>query len=171
MAADISTAGPPAVAGTSLTDGVIFHVLGGPIYELPLTAAVTRRFLSAYGFDPNRYGIDVYHEIHLCAEAMRLAGRPDDHSGVGACLGRANSAIAGGTLCFDPRTHLARCGDDAVPMRWFQFRGAQPRHGLLPRRRVLRRHAGPQLRRVLRRHGRLERPYGLVIPARIPMDR
>src|SRR5579859_6010429 len=109
-----------------LADGVIFNVLGGPIPELSATGAIARRFSSAYGLEPNRYGIDVYQEVHLCAEAMTIAGSPDDHLSVGTCLGLAKKDMAEGTLSFDPRTHLARCAADAVPMRWFQFSGARP---------------------------------------------
>jgi len=109
-----------------LADGVIFNVLGGPIPELSATGAIARQFSSAYGLEPNRYGIDVYQEVHLCAEAMTIAGSPDDHLSVGTCLGLAKKDMAEGTLSFDPRTHLARCAADAVPMRWFQFSGARP---------------------------------------------
>jgi len=110
-----------ALAGDA-ANGVFFNVLGGPIDALPVTQEFRNRFVAAYGFYPDRYGIDVYQAVQLYAEAVLALGSPWDTQAVGRYIGRLRREMAQGMVSFDPRTHLARTGDDAVPMQWFQYR-------------------------------------------------
>ncbi len=114
----LGLAGPAA-------DGVFFNVLGGPIDDLPLTQAIRSRFLAAHGLYPDRYGIDVYQAVHLYADAVSALGSARDTEAVGRHIGLLRREMAQGVVSFDPDTHLARTGDDAVPMQWFQYHSGE----------------------------------------------
>ncbi len=113
-----------ALAGRA-ADGVVFNVLGGPIEKLAVTQRIRDRFHAAYGVYPDRYGIDVYQAVQLYGEAVAAVGSPWEPEAVGRAIGGLRREMSQGMVSFDPHTHLARTGDDAIPMQWFQYRGGE----------------------------------------------
>ncbi|MGW2191018.1 hypothetical protein ACWCSH_01530 [Streptosporangium sp. NPDC001682] len=52
---------------------------------------------------------------------LREVGDPDDALAIGAAIGKSDSERASGRIVFDQATHLAKQGDDYVPLQSFQF--------------------------------------------------
>lgn len=102
--------------------GVLYNLLGGPIETQPRAKEIARKFEDEYGREPGPYGFTLYEQVHVYADAVRKAGDPSDVDAVNEALAKTDKQIAEGHLRFDPKTHLAVQGDDALPTQWFQIR-------------------------------------------------
>lgn len=107
--------------------GVLYDLLAGPILSPKNTYAKTigDKFKAKYGVESGTYGISLYEEVMLYVDALKKVGKPDDHKAIGAALGATDKETALGRIVFDPATHLARQGDDYVPLQFYQLRGGE----------------------------------------------
>ncbi|WP_214104307.1 ABC transporter substrate-binding protein [Acrocarpospora catenulata] len=105
-------------------EGVLFNNLAGlvPSAGYAPAAQLQKDWQAAYGtseVDPQ--GVLTYVEMMIYAEALRQVGDPDDAKAIGTAIGASDTEQASGRIAFDPATHLARQGDDYVPLQSFQF--------------------------------------------------
>lgn len=107
--------------------GVLYDLLAGPILS-PKNAMATEiadKFKAKYGVESGTYGTLLYEEVMIYVDALRKVGKPEDHAAIGAALGATDTQTAMGRIAFDPSTHLARQGDDYVPLQFYQLRGGE----------------------------------------------
>ena len=104
--------------------GVLYDLLAGPILSPKNTLAKTigDKFKAKYGVESGTYGISLYEEVMMYIDALKKVGKPDDHLAIGAALGATDKQTALGRIVFDPATHLAKQGDDYVPLQFYQLR-------------------------------------------------
>lgn len=104
--------------------GVLYDLLAGPILSPKNTMAkvIGDKFKAKYGVESGSYGVSLYEEVMLYADALKKVGKPDDHVAIGAALGATDKQTSLGRIVFDPATHLARQGDNYVPLQFYQLR-------------------------------------------------
>lgn len=107
--------------------GVLYDLLAGPILSPKNEFAKTigDKFKAKYGVGSGTYGISLYEEVMIYVDALRKVGNPDDHTAIGTVLGATDKQTAVGRVVFDPATHLAKQGDDYVPLQFCQLRGGE----------------------------------------------
>ena len=104
-------------------NGLLYNLIGGPILsdEAPLSVEVRDAFTDAYGTDPGVYGAALYEMVKSYQTVAEKVGDPDDHIAIGEEYGSSTFETGLGTVAFDPETHLAKAGDDFVPVQLFQI--------------------------------------------------
>lgn len=110
------------------SDGVLYNMLGGPILSPKYAPAqkLIAKFKAAYGgADPGVYGIALYQQIMLYAEALRKVKNPDNKAAIGVAIGGLTVVNASGTMKFDPKTHLLLQGDAFIPLQIIQITNGQ----------------------------------------------
>jgi branched-chain amino acid transport system substrate-binding protein len=107
--------------------GVLYDLLAGPILSPKNTRAkeIGDKFKAKWGVESGTYGISLYEQVMLYVDALKKVGKPDDHLAIGAALGQMDKQTAMGRIVFDPATHLARQGDDYVPLQFYQLRNGE----------------------------------------------
>lgn len=103
--------------------GIMYNSLGGALDtpKNPRAAEVAKKFKDKYGVESGAYGILLYEQVHVYAEALAKVGDPAKRLEIGAAIGATQKQISSGKLSFDPATHLAMQGDDAIPIQFFQI--------------------------------------------------
>lgn len=106
-----------------VSSGVVYNLLGGALDTPanPRANEVVSRYVDAYGNEPGFYGIALYEQTMLYADALEAVGDPADRLAIGEWIGAADKQTAMGRLRFDPETHLAVQGDDGIPLQFFQI--------------------------------------------------
>jgi branched-chain amino acid transport system substrate-binding protein len=107
--------------------GVLYDLLAGPILSPKNARAkeIGDRFKTKWGVESGTYGISLYEQVMLYVDALKKVGKPDDHLAIGAALGQMDKQTAMGRIVFDPATHLAKQGDDYVPLQFYQLRNGE----------------------------------------------
>lgn len=54
-------------------------------------------------------------------DAVSRVGDPKDHDAIGVAIGHFIGDTVAGPISFDPVTHLAKHGDDGVPVSFWQL--------------------------------------------------
>ncbi len=99
--------------------GVIFNMLGGAIDSRPDTKDITAKYEKKFG--PGGYfSVAGFNDVHLYALCIHKGVDPTDHLAMGQCLGTIDVDTPAGRMAFDPKTHLARQGDDFMPTLFYQ---------------------------------------------------
>ncbi|MEX0407834.1 ABC transporter substrate-binding protein [Aquibium sp. LZ166] len=103
--------------------GIMYNLLGGVLDtpKNPRAAEVAKKFEDKYGVKTGSYGASLYEQVYVYAEALAKVGDPTKRLEIGAAIGATEKQIASGKLKFDPATHLAMQGDDAIPIQFFQI--------------------------------------------------
>ncbi len=102
-------------------DGVLYNLPIAPLAKQPRTQEITRKFEEAYDADPGIYGIALYEQVMLWAKAAEAVGDPTKRAEVGVALGETEEETSLGRIVFDPETHLAKVGDEFLPMTSYQI--------------------------------------------------
>lgn len=105
------------------SSGVLYNLLGGPIVtpSNPRAAQVIKKFTTEYKVEPGVYGVALYEQVNLYADALRKVKNPADHLAIGKALGETNKVTAYGRVRFDPKTHLAIEGSNGIPLQFYQL--------------------------------------------------
>jgi branched-chain amino acid transport system substrate-binding protein len=105
--------------------GVSYALAGGPVDSLERTQHIREQFQEQYGVETGLYGIYLYEEVYLLADAITEVGDPTDRAAIAAALGETDKEIAMGQLRFDPATHLGvnagPSGTDGQPFQIYQI--------------------------------------------------
>jgi branched-chain amino acid transport system substrate-binding protein len=105
------------------SSGVVYNLLGGTLAtpQNPRAQEVIDAYVAAFGTEPGTYGVSLYEQVMLYADALAAVGDPSDRASIGAWIGDAEKQTAMGLLRFDPETHLAVQGDGAIPLQFYQI--------------------------------------------------
>ena len=103
--------------------GIMYNLLGGVLDapKNPRAAEVAKKFEDKYGVKTGSYGAALYEQVYIYAEALAKVGDPTKRIEIGAAIGATDKQIASGKIKFDPATHLAVQGEDAIPIQFFQI--------------------------------------------------
>lgn len=103
--------------------GVVYNLLGGSLVtpKNPRAAEVIRKYEEEYGTTPGAYGAWLYEQVYIYAEALEKVGDPTKRLEIGQAIGEIEKQVAAGMLRFDPETHLAVQGPDAIPIQFIQI--------------------------------------------------
>lgn len=105
------------------SNGIMYNMLGGPLDtpNNPRAAEVVKKYGEKYGSAPGSYGALLYEQVYVYADALAKVGDPTKRLEIGQAIGAGEKQIVSGKLRFDPATHLAVQGDDAIPIQFFQL--------------------------------------------------
>ncbi len=109
-------------------NGILYNVLGDPIQspDYAPAAAVLDKLRAATGEQQvNNQAVMLYEEMMLYASALKAVGDPNKKLEIGKWIGASSTQTSAGTLEFDPKTHLAKFGDDKIPMQFLQIQDGQ----------------------------------------------
>jgi branched-chain amino acid transport system substrate-binding protein len=98
------------------SDGMLYDmiaVIGSE--KFPPYADVVNKFNTKFGFKPVAYGIFLYWQIRIWADAVKKAGDPKDHLAVAKAIRETHMDTALGTVEFDPNTNMPKTGPGLVP--------------------------------------------------------
>ena len=103
--------------------GVLYNLLGGPLNtpKNPRAQEVANKFKARYGVETGTYGSALYEMTLIYADALAKVGDPSDREAIGQAIGMTDKAVATGRLQFDQATHLAKQGNDFVPIQFYQI--------------------------------------------------
>lgn len=103
--------------------GIVYNLLGGVLNtpKNPRAGEVSGKYKAKFGNEPGSYGPALYEEVYIYADALKKVGDPTKRLEIGKAIGETQKQIASGMLKFDPKTHLAMQGNDAIPIQFFQI--------------------------------------------------
>jgi len=104
-------------------NGVLFNAIGATLNvdAHPRGKDVSAKYLAEYGVPSGAYGTALYEQASIYFDALEAVGDPTDHDAIGKAMGATKRPIVAGNLEFDQATHVARYGDDFVPVTFFQI--------------------------------------------------
>jgi len=107
--------------------GVIYSLLGGILDtpSNPRAAEIIQMYKDKYGEETGMQGVAGYERMMVYADALEKVGNPYDRLAVGKAIGQTDKQTAMGRLYFDPATHLAVQGNDAIPIQFFQIQDGE----------------------------------------------
>lgn len=105
------------------SNGVLFNAIGATLNvdAHPRGKEVSEKYQAEYNFAPGAYGALLYEQAWIYFDALAKVGDPADHDAIGKAIGATKRAIVSGYLEFDPATHVARYGNEFVPVTFFQI--------------------------------------------------
>lgn len=103
--------------------GVLYNLLGGVIMSDDNQAYLDFKeaWEAEYGKEGGLYGEALWESVYIYAEALQEVGDPKDHLAVGKAIGQISYVGPRGTVEFDQATHLAKQGDDYIPIQFYQI--------------------------------------------------
>lgn len=104
-------------------NGIIYYIVGGaiPTPKNPRAQEVVDRYEARYGIKPGLYGVHLYEQVHLYADALAKVGDPKDRLAIGKAISETDKQTAVGRIQFDPATHLSIQGNDNIPIQFYQL--------------------------------------------------
>jgi branched-chain amino acid transport system substrate-binding protein len=105
------------------SSGVVYNLLGGVLNtpKNPRAAEVMDKFQKRWGVESGPYGVALYEQAQIYFKALEKVGDPTKHKEIGAALGATDANTAEGHIVFDSATHLAKQGNDYVPIQFYQI--------------------------------------------------
>ena len=101
--------------------GILYNLLGGAISSNKRAQDIIAKYKEAYGTEPGTYGVALYEQVHLYADALEQVGDPSEREAIGSALAATDKQTAMGRVRFDPATHLAVQGEDSIPILFYQL--------------------------------------------------
>jgi branched-chain amino acid transport system substrate-binding protein len=103
--------------------GVVYNLLGGPLLspKNPRAEEVNAKYEAKYGSRPGVYGGALYEMAYIYFDALAKAGDPADHAAVAKAISETDKQTISGRLVFDQETHLARQGNEYIPIQFYQI--------------------------------------------------
>ena len=104
-------------------NGIIYYIIGGaiPSAKNPRAQDVVSRYEKRYGIKPGLYGVHLYEQVQVYADALAKVGDPTDRLAIGKAISETDKETAIGRVQFDPATHLAIQGNDNIPIQFYQL--------------------------------------------------
>ena len=105
------------------SSGVVYNLLGGVLNtpNNPRAAEVLDKFKKRWGVESGPYGAALYEQAQIYFAAVAKVGDPTKNKEVGAAMGQTDMKTAEGHIVFDAATHLAKQGNDFVPIQFYQI--------------------------------------------------
>jgi len=106
-----------------LSTGVLYTIFSSIINSPKSEKSMLflEKFREEYNVESGPYGVNLYEEIYLFADALEKVGDPKDHVAIGNAIGETDKEISAGRLKFDLKTHLAIQGEDFFPLQFYQL--------------------------------------------------
>jgi branched-chain amino acid transport system substrate-binding protein len=103
--------------------GIVYNLLGGVLNTPgnPRAAEVLDKFKTRWGVESGTYGAALYEQAYIYFDALEKVGDPTKRLDIAAAIGATDKQTAQGRVVFDPETHLARQGDDYIPIQFYQI--------------------------------------------------
>lgn len=103
--------------------GVLYNLLGGTVISEKNEAYVAfeEAWKAEYGKEGGMYAETLWESVYVYAEALAEVGDPKDHLTVGKAIGDVQFAGPRGNVEFDKATHLAKSGDQYLPIQFYQI--------------------------------------------------
>ncbi|MEM1288597.1 MAG: ABC transporter substrate-binding protein [Pseudomonadota bacterium] len=103
--------------------GIVYNLLGGVLDTPanPRADEIQEKFSARWEVESGTYGIALYEQTYIYFDALAQVGDPTDWPAIGAAIGSTDKQTAQGRVIFDPDTHLARQGDDFIPIQFYQI--------------------------------------------------
>ncbi|MGH6799661.1 MAG: ABC transporter substrate-binding protein, partial [Roseiarcus sp.] len=105
------------------SSGVVYNLLGGVLNtpKNPLAGEVLEKFKKRWAVDSGSYGAALYEQAQIYFAAVAKVGDPAKRKEIGAAIGASDTKVAEGRIVFDPATHLAKQGNDFIPIQFYQI--------------------------------------------------
>lgn len=105
------------------SSGIVYNALGGPVRTAsnPRADEIINKYKAAYKVEPGSYGVMLYEQVMVYADALAKVGDPGKRPEIGAEIGKSDKQTAMGRTRFDPATHLAVQGKDGMPIQFYQI--------------------------------------------------
>ena len=85
------------------------------------TDDIVQKYIAAYGVEPSTYGVALYEMTYMYRDAIEKVGDPTDRAAIAKSLSEVKDhETALGVVNFDPQTHLAKAGDEGMPLHFYQ---------------------------------------------------
>lgn len=103
--------------------GVLYNWLGAPITspENELWTSFEKAWTEEYKTEPGPYAEIEWESVYIYKAALEKVGDPKDHLAVGKAIGEVTMKTCRGTVGFDSATHLAKQGDEWLPISFYQL--------------------------------------------------
>ncbi len=105
------------------SNGILYNAIGATLNvdAHPRGQEATAKYVAEYGKVPGPYGTGLYEQASVYFEALEAVGDPTDRDAIGKAIGATKRAVVSGMLEFDPSTHVAKVGNDMIPVTFFQI--------------------------------------------------
>lgn len=109
------------------SSGVVYNLLGGVLNtpKNPRAAEILEKYKAAYGNESGTYGVALYEQVMIYADALAKVGDPSKRKEIGAAIGETDKQTAMGRVQFDPKTHLSIQDNEHVPIQFYQIRDGE----------------------------------------------
>jgi branched-chain amino acid transport system substrate-binding protein len=103
--------------------GVVYNLLGGVVQspKNPRAAEVMAKYKERWGVESGSYGVALYEMMQIYFQALEKVGDPTAWLEIGQAIGETDVKTAQGRIVFDPATHLAKQGNEFVPIQFYQI--------------------------------------------------
>lgn len=105
------------------SSGIVYNLLGGVLDtpSNPRAKEIKDKFKARWGVESGTYGVALYEQAYIYFDALAKVGDPAKRKEIGAAIGATDKKTAQGRVAFDPATHLAKQGDDFIPIQFYQI--------------------------------------------------
>jgi len=105
------------------SSGIVYNMLGGPVRSSsnPRADEIAGKYKAAYNVESGSYGVLLYEQVMVYADALAKVGDPTKRQEIGAEIAKTDKQTAAGRARFDPATHLAVQGNDGMPIQFYQI--------------------------------------------------
>lgn len=105
------------------SSGIVYNMLGGPVRgsSNPRADEIAQKYKAAYNVESGSYGVLLYEQVMVYADALGKVGDPTKRQEIGAEIAKTDKQTAAGRARFDPATHLAVQGNDGMPIQFYQI--------------------------------------------------
>ena len=103
--------------------GVLYNLINAALdsQSWPRGPELLAEYKDRFGIESGAYGVGLYEMAHIYFDALESVGDPTRHEEIGRAIGAVAKDTAAGRLEFDPRTHVARPGEDYIPTTFWQI--------------------------------------------------
>lgn len=105
------------------SNGILYNAIGATldVDTHPRGQQVSDIYEAEYGVLAGAYGTGLYEQAMIYFDALAKVGDPKDHTAIGKAIGEMKRPVTSGHLEFDLQTHVARQGNDHIPVTFFQI--------------------------------------------------
>ena len=104
--------------------GVLYNLIGGPIDtdKWPRGQELMQAYRDKFDMESGAYGVGLYEMANMYFKALEEVGDPTDHDAIGKAIGASTAETVAGVVEFTPETHVAKAGNDYMPVTFWQLR-------------------------------------------------